>query len=131
MMPLNYSMRPFQRQAIDNQPFPAVPLNFLFPALFCILIFYITTSEHITVVQELEPLLMTCQACGRQLVYVMSEVRGAAEGTLSRRQLSSQQRALNRLLHDPELQRLRRDGPTCLAALEDRAQWLPDSEDVR
>lgn len=75
--------------------------------------------------------MSSCQACGRRLVGVMSDVRSAVDGTLSRRQLSSQHRTMSRVLHDNELQRLRRDGQTTLAALEDRAQWLPDSEEVR
>lgn len=85
----------------------------------------------LVVSQELEPFVVGCQACGRRLVGVMADVRSAAEGTASRRQLSSQHRTVSRVLHDNELTRLRRDGQTTLAALEDRAQWLPDSEDVR
>ncbi|XP_046674250.1 puratrophin-1-like isoform X2 [Homalodisca vitripennis] len=87
--------------------------------------------EWVEFFKELEPFISSCQACGRRLVGVMSDVRSAVDGTLSRRQLSSQHRTMSRVLHDSELQRLRRDGHTTLAALEDRAQWLPDNEDVR
>ncbi|XP_054273864.1 pleckstrin homology domain-containing family G member 4B-like isoform X2 [Macrosteles quadrilineatus] len=87
--------------------------------------------EWVEFFKELEPFVSSCQACGRRLVGVMSDVRSAVDGTMSRRQLSSQHRTMSRVLHDNELQRLRRDGQTTLAALEDRAQWLPDSEDVR
>lgn len=62
---------------------------------------------------------------------MMSDVRSAVDGSVSRRQLGSQYRTMSRVLHDGDLQRLRRDGHTSLAALEERAQWLPDSEDVR
>lgn len=49
----------------------------------------------------------------------------------SRRQNHLQQRATARLLSDPELQSLRRDAPTMLKQLHDRALWLPHNEDVR
>jgi hypothetical protein len=62
----------------------------------------------------------------------MSELR-ATEGQsqLMRRQLHHQHRTLTRALIDPDLQRLRREGKDILTRLEERAQWLPASEDVR
>jgi len=62
----------------------------------------------------------------------MSELR-ATEGQsqLTRRQLHHQHRTLTRALIDPDLQRLRREGKDILTRLEERAQWLPASEDVR
>jgi hypothetical protein len=62
----------------------------------------------------------------------MSELR-ATEGQsqVTRRQLHHQHRTLTRALIDPDLQRLRREGKDILTRLEERAQWLPASEDVR
>ena len=80
----------------------------------------------------MEPLLAQCHVCGRRLVAIMSELR-ATEGQsqLTRRQLHHQHRTLTRALIDPDLQRLRREGKDILTRLEERAQWLPASEDVR
>jgi len=82
--------------------------------------------------QEVEPFLAQCHVCGRRLVAIMSELR-ATEGQsqLTRRQLHHQHRTLTRALIDPDLQRLRREGKDILTRLEERAQWLPASEDVR
>lgn len=81
--------------------------------------------------QEVEPFLTKCHACGRRLVSVMSEIKSTEGVSLSRRQLYQQQRQLTRVLNDVELLRLRKDGPTILAQIEDRVQWLPNSYDVR
>lgn len=62
----------------------------------------------------------------------MSELRSTeGQSQVTRRQLHHQHRALTRALTDPELQRLHREGNETLARLEERAQWLPASEDVR
>ena len=82
--------------------------------------------------QEVEPFLGHCHVCGRRLVTIMSELR-ATEGQnkVTRRQLHHQHRTLTRALIDSDLQRLRREGNDILTRLEERAQWLPASEDVR
>jgi len=62
----------------------------------------------------------------------MSELRTTeGQSQLTRRQLHHQHRALTRALIDSDLQRLRREGKDILTRLEERAQWLPASEDVR
>ncbi|KAJ9600443.1 hypothetical protein L9F63_009213, partial [Diploptera punctata] len=88
--------------------------------------------EWIEFHKELEPFLAQCQACGRRLVSIMSELRASdGQNQITRRQLHHQHRALNRILNDTDLQRLRREGNETLTRLEERAQWLPNSEDVR
>jgi hypothetical protein len=82
--------------------------------------------------QEVEPFLAQCHVCGRRLVAIMSELRSMeGQSQVTRRQLHHQHRALTRALIDPDLQRLRREGKDTLTRLEERAQWLPTSEDVR
>jgi hypothetical protein len=82
--------------------------------------------------QEAEPFLAQCHACGRRLVAIMSELRSTeGQSQVTRRQLHHQHRVLTRALTDPDLQRLRREGNETLTRLEERAQWLPASEDVR
>lgn len=87
--------------------------------------------------QEAESLSSRCQWCGRRLVSLMGDVRSQEESTVNstmsstRRQAHFHHRATARLLTDPELQSLRRDAPASLQKLQDRAQWLPHSEDVR
>ena len=62
----------------------------------------------------------------------MSELRASdGQNQVTRRQLHHQHRALNRILNDTDLQRLRREGNETLTRLEERAQWLPNSDDVR
>ncbi|KAK7584063.1 hypothetical protein V9T40_005026 [Parthenolecanium corni] len=86
--------------------------------------------EWVQFYKEVEPFLTKCHACGRRLVSVMSEIKSNEGVSLSRRQLYQQQRQLTRVLNDVELLRLRKDGPTILAQIEDRVQWLPNSYDV-
>lgn len=74
---------------------------------------------------------MRCHACGRRLVSVMSDLKSVDGVTLNRRQLQQQQRLIFRVLNDADMQRLRKDGSTVLAQIEERAQWLPSSYDVR
>lgn len=74
---------------------------------------------------------MKCHDCGRRLVTVMSELKSTEGISLSRRQLHQQQKLLARILNEPDMQRLRKEGPTILAQIEERAQWLPNSYDVR
>jgi hypothetical protein len=79
-----------------------------------------------------ETILAQCHVCGRRLVAVMSELRATdGQSQVTRRQLHHQHRTLTRALIDPDLQRLRREGNDILTRLEERAQWLPASEDVR
>jgi hypothetical protein len=86
----------------------------------------------VCVLQEVEPFLAQCHICGRRLVAIMSELRSAeGQSQMSRRQLHHQHRALTRALIDPDLQRLRREGKDTLTRLDERAQWLSTSEDVR
>ncbi|XP_075229746.1 puratrophin-1-like isoform X2 [Lycorma delicatula] len=93
--------------------------------------------EWVQFFKEAEALSSRCQWCGRRLVSLMGDVRAQEEHsnntTMSstRRQAHLQHRATARLLADPELQSLRRDAPITLKQLQDRAQWLPHSEDVR
>lgn len=61
----------------------------------------------------------------------MSELKATEGISLSRRQLHQQQRLINRVLNDADMQRLRQEGPSTLAQIEERAQWLPSSYDVR
>lgn len=74
---------------------------------------------------------MRCHACGRRLVNVMSDLKSSEGVTLNRRQLQQQQRLIFRVLNDPDMQKLRKDGSTILAQIEERAQYLPNSYDVR
>ena len=83
------------------------------------------------ILQEVEPFLMRCHACGRRLVNVMSELKSAEGVTLNKKQLQQQQKLIYRVLNDPDMQRLRKDGSSILAQIEERAQWLPNSYDVR
>nr|CAD7201677.1 unnamed protein product [Timema douglasi] len=86
--------------------------------------------EWVEFYKELEPLLSASHACGRRLAAAMADLR-ATEGAPTRRQLHHQHRALARALADPELHRLRREGIGALGRLQERAHWLPASEDVR
>jgi hypothetical protein len=87
---------------------------------------------YVNILQEVEPFLGQCQVCGRRLVAIMSELRSVeGQSQVTRRQLHHQHRALTRALIDPDLQRLRREGKDTLTRLEERAQWLTTSEDVR
>ncbi|XP_049785919.1 puratrophin-1-like [Schistocerca cancellata] len=81
--------------------------------------------------KELEPLTAHAHACGRRLVAALQELRAGDPALASRRQLHAQQRLLARALADPELARLSADGAAALARLQQRAQWLPASQDVR
>jgi hypothetical protein len=51
--------------------------------------------------------------------------------TTNRRSLVASHRAINRVLSDAALCKLRRDGHRTLTQLEERAHWLPYSEDVK
>jgi hypothetical protein len=102
------------------------------PRLFALCCEQLGLMPRVCFHQEVEPFLAQCHACGRRLVTVMSELRSTEGQTqVTRRQLHHQHRALTRALIDPDLQRLRREGKDTLTRLEERAQWLPSSEDVR
>ncbi|XP_065213385.1 puratrophin-1-like isoform X3 [Planococcus citri] len=86
--------------------------------------------EWVQFYKEVEPFLLRCHACGRRLVNVMSELKSAEGVMLNKKQLQQQQKLIYRVLNDPDMQRLRKDGSTILAQIEERAQWLPNSYDV-
>ncbi|KAI5700602.1 hypothetical protein M8J75_001039 [Diaphorina citri] len=93
--------------------------------------------EWVEFYKEYEPFLSQCHSCGRSLVTTLSDIRDVTAShdpddvTTNRRSLVASHRAINRVLSDAALCKLRRDGHRTLTQLEERAHWLPYSEDVK
>uniref|UniRef100_A0A8D9FHX3 Pleckstrin homology domain-containing family G member 4B n=1 Tax=Cacopsylla melanoneura TaxID=428564 RepID=A0A8D9FHX3_9HEMI len=88
--------------------------------------------EWVEFYKEYEPFLSQCHGCGRSLVTTMADIRDvSATPESDRRSLVTSHRAICRVLTDPALCKLRRDGHRTLTQLEERAHWLPYSEDVK
>lgn len=80
---------------------------------------------------SLEILQTQCIAAGRRLVTVMGDIRNSdlqQSSGPSRRQLHSQHRALSRALMDPELQSLRRKGSTNVSRLQEKSNFVNNSQ---
>ncbi|XP_017786497.1 PREDICTED: uncharacterized protein LOC108569455 isoform X2 [Nicrophorus vespilloides] len=88
--------------------------------------------EWVEFFRQLEPFLVMCRTAGRALLSALSQLRHEEiPYQITRRFLNHQCRQIAQAVQLEVLKGVRQEGPGTLASLEERAQWLSGSGDVR